>query len=260
MFSSRVFAKSENSITPPSLPVPIVILKILDEHKRYTVSTEPAKQSRHLLSLQVQDLEADSLYSIRLRCDPAPGPADTPDNMMARLDPTHPDRTSLPASLQPRYSHMTVVQTHQGVPTEPHPPALMSCTPSSLHLCWAAPAAPTSRIPVSYRLMCQVHQGTASSTRPFQWLIVYEGPNTEVVIPGLRPAGQYNFKLQVCRSPHTPAAHLSTCQLSMWNSSGHALPPHPASPQLPPCLSTLPCLTCAPCHAPSPFPFPTSPH
>lgn len=98
------------------------------------------------------------------------------------------------------YSHMTVIQTHQGVPGEPHPPAVMSCTPSSLHLCWTAPVVPAPALPLSYRLMCQVCEGTPSVMQPGQWMVVYEGPNTEVLIPGLCPAGQYNFKLQVCTS------------------------------------------------------------
>lgn len=152
----------------------------------------PSHPASHKFALQVPDLEADSLYSLRLRCDSEPA------DMMASLDSTRTDPTSLPSSLQPRYSHMTVVQTHQGIPAEPHPPALMSCTPSSLHLCWAAPAAPPSRLRLSYRLMCQVCKGTASSPHPGHWMVVYEGPNTEVVIPGLCPAGQYNFKLRVC--------------------------------------------------------------
>lgn len=143
------------------------------------------------LTLQVSDLQANSLYALRLRCDSVAVPHDQDNSdMTASLD-------HKPAHQTPQYSHMTVVQTHEGVPAEPHPPTLMSCTPSSLHLCWAAPPAPHHRLALSYRLMCQVCEGTASSVPADQWVIVYEGPNTEVVIPGLCPAGQYNFKLQV---------------------------------------------------------------
>eukprot|EP00892_Ulva_mutabilis_P011543 jgi/Ulvmu1/8761/UM048_0016.1 len=143
-------------------------------------------------TIRVPSLEADTLYAVRLRCDTGAAASNVADSKMASVELTSPDKMRHPA----QYSHMTMIQTQKGVPAEPHPPAVMSCTTSSLHLCWAAPMAPSDSLPLSYRLMCQVCEGTPSAMHAGQWMVVYEGPNTEVLIPGLCPAGQYNFKLQ----------------------------------------------------------------